>query len=75
MGLFIILTEADHLFYSVLHPEGLAESLRALPTTTTKLGHVADQHHSFLVDRLPYTAMFLRYGALGVPQLREKRTR
>jgi hypothetical protein len=62
------------IFFSDLHPEGLTESLRALPTTTTQLGLVAASTH-FISGR-PVTlyrdGSFFGEGAVGVALLKEK---
>jgi small ligand-binding sensory domain FIST len=61
------------IFFSDLHPEGLIESLRALPTTTTQLGLVASSTH-FISGR-PVTlyrdGSFFGEGAVGVALLKE----
>ena len=62
------------IFFSDLHHEGLTESFRALPTTTTKLGLVAASTH-FISGR-PVTlyrdGSFFGVGAVGVALLKEK---
>ena len=62
------------IFFSDLHPEGLSESLRALPTTTTQLGLLAASTH-FISGR-PVTlyrdGSFFGEGAVGVALLKEK---
>ena len=62
------------IYFSDLHPEGLNESLRALPSTTTQLGLIAASTH-FISGR-PVTlyrdGSFFSDGAVGVALLKEK---
>ena len=61
------------IFFSDLHPEGLSESLRVLPATTTQLGLIAASTH-FISGR-PVTlyrdGSFFGEGAVGIALLRQ----
>ena len=61
------------VFFSDLHPEGLVESLRALPPTTAQLGLIAASTH-FISGR-PVTlcrdGSFFGEGAVGIAILKQ----